>query len=172
MNPTSKKLISVFLVFSLMMLSVKLYANERRGARLIITKLDGQQIEGELIAVKTNSLLLVNRDGKEETIDISDIKAIRVVKESRGGRLVLIGLLTGCVGGAVCGCLYQGIPGYKTLYVVGFSYTLGILGMIVGGYAGEIKGTDKKIRIQGMTELHIHETLNYLRKKARIRDYK
>ena len=168
-----KKFTALLLVFSLMMLSVNLYAKERCGAKLIITKLDGQQIEGELIAVKTNSLLLLNRDGKEETIDISDIKAIRVVKESRGGRLALIGLLTGCVVGAVYGSLYQGLPDYgASFYVPIFTFSLGILGMIVGGYAGEIKGTDKKIRIQGMTELHINETLNYLRKKARIRDYK
>lgn len=173
MNPTGKKLISVFLVFSLMMLSVNLYARERRGARLIITKLDGKQTEGELIAAKQNSLLLLNTAGKEEAIDISEIKAIRVVKKSRGGRLALIGLLTGCVGGVVYGSLYQGLPGYgASFYVPIFTFYLGLLGMIVGGFAGEIKGTDKKIRIQGMTELHINETLNYLRKKARIRNYR
>ena len=57
MNPTSKKFISLFLIFSLMMLSTNLYAKERRGAKLIVTKKDGQQIRGELITVKPNSLL-------------------------------------------------------------------------------------------------------------------
>ena len=60
MNPTGKKFISLFLIFSLMMLSANLYAKERRGAKLIITKKDGQRIEGELIAVKPNSLLLLD----------------------------------------------------------------------------------------------------------------
>ena len=48
MNLKSKKLLSLFLIFSLVMLSTNLYAKERRGAKLIVTKNDGQQIEGEL----------------------------------------------------------------------------------------------------------------------------
>ena len=45
MNPTGKKFISLFLVFSLMMLSVNLYAKKRRGAKLIITKKDEQRLQ-------------------------------------------------------------------------------------------------------------------------------
>ena len=150
-----------------MMLSVNLYAKERRGAKLIVTKKNGQQVKGELISVKQNSLLLLNTDGKDESIDISDIKAIRVVKESRGKRLGLIGFLIGCVGGAVYGGLYREFPGYV---VSGIAF--GALGMIVGGYVGEITGIDKKIQIEGMTDSEINKTLDYLRKKARIRDYK
>ena len=69
MNPTSKKFLSLFLIFSLMMLSVNLYAKERRGAKLIITKKDGQLIEGELITVKPSSLLLLNTEGKSLSFD-------------------------------------------------------------------------------------------------------
>jgi len=47
-----KKFLALFLIFSLIILSVNLYAKERRGAKLLITKKDGQQIRGELIAVK------------------------------------------------------------------------------------------------------------------------
>jgi len=70
----NKKLISLFLIFSLMMLSASLYAKERRGAKLIITKTDGQQIKGELITVKPKSLLLLNTDGKDVSVGIADIK--------------------------------------------------------------------------------------------------
>ena len=84
MNPAGKKFISLFLVFSLVMLSVNLYAKERRGAKLIITKKDGQQIEGELITVKKDSLLiLIKWSGRDESIDIADIKVIRIVKKSK-----------------------------------------------------------------------------------------
>ena len=163
---------ALFLVFSLLMLYVSLEAKERRGAKLIITKLNGRQMEGELITVKHNSLLLLNTEGEDESIDISDIKVIRVVKESTGERLALFGLSIGCVGGAVYGSLYQGFPGYRTLYVVGFSFTFGVLGMIVGGYAGKMTGKDKTIQIEGMTDLEIQETLDKLCKKVRFRDYK
>ena len=66
MNLTSKKFISLFLVFSIMMLSVNLYA-KKLGAELIITKKDGQQIEGKLITVKPNSLLLLNNEGMNDS---------------------------------------------------------------------------------------------------------
>jgi len=75
-----KKFIALFLAFSLMMLSVNLYSKERRGAELIITKKDGQQIKGELITVKPNSLLLLDTEGKDVSVDIVDIRIIRIVK--------------------------------------------------------------------------------------------
>jgi len=44
--------------------------------------------------------------------------------------------------------------------------------MMIGGIFGGVVGTDKKIRIEGMTDSEINEVLEKLRKKARIRDYK
>ncbi len=78
-----KKFISLFLVFSLVMLSVNLYAKERRGAKLIITKKNGQQVKGELITVKPNSLLLLDTEGKDVSVGIADIKVIKIVKKSQ-----------------------------------------------------------------------------------------
>ena len=60
------KLVSLFLVFFLLTLSGNLYAKERRGAKLQITKKNGIQIAGELITVKPNSLLLLDTEGKDE----------------------------------------------------------------------------------------------------------
>ncbi len=68
-----KKFISLFLVFSILTLSIPLTAKERKGADLIIQKIDGQQVRGEFIAVKENSLLLLDRDtGADVTVDIED----------------------------------------------------------------------------------------------------
>jgi len=78
-----KKFIALFLVFSLMMLSVNLYAKERRGAKVVITKTNGQQIRGELITVKPNSLLLLDTEGKDVSVGIGDIKVITIVKKSK-----------------------------------------------------------------------------------------
>ncbi len=173
MNPAGKKFLSLFLVFSSMMLSVNLDAKERQGAKLIITKKSGQKIDGELITVKPNSLLLLDKEGKDVSVDVGDIKVIRVVKKFSGRRLPLIGLLIGCVGGAVYGLLYKGLPGYgASFHVPIFSFSLGILGMIVGGYAEVIIGEDKTIQIEGMSDSAIQEFLDKLRKKARVRDYR
>jgi len=95
MNPISKKFIALFLVFSLVMLSANLYAEERRGAKLIVTKKDGWQIEGELITVKPNSLLLLDMEGKDVSVGIKDIKVIRIVKKSKALLGAGIGLSDG-----------------------------------------------------------------------------
>ena len=52
-----KKFTALCLILSLVMLYANLDAKERRGAKLIVTKTDGQKIRGELITVKPNSLL-------------------------------------------------------------------------------------------------------------------
>ncbi len=89
MNPTGKKFLSLFLVFSLMMLSVNLYAKEKRGAKLIVRKKEGQRIEGELITVKPTSLLLLNTDGKDESVSAEEIRIIRIVKNPQKNRRFL-----------------------------------------------------------------------------------
>ncbi len=48
----------------------------------------------------------------------------------------------------------------------------GCIGALIGGIVGAGYGIDKTIQIEGMTDLEIEESLEKLRKKARIRDYK
>ncbi len=175
MNPISKKLISLFLVFSLMMLSANLYAKERRGAKLIITKKNGYQTEGELIAVKPNSLLLLSITGRDMSVDITDIKVIRVVKKSKAYLGAGLGLII--LGGGTA--LFVETFGRNSWeppdlhkFAVGFGAIGAIVGLVIGGITGELLGTDKTIQIEGMSDLKIQEALDKLRKKARIRDYK
>jgi hypothetical protein len=156
-----KKFTALFLVFSLIMLSVNLYAKERRGAKLIVIKKDGKQIEGELITVKPTSLLLLNKEGKDESVDVEEIKVIRVLKKLG----VAWGALVGTMGGV----------GFVALRVLGpFSGWQHVaVWTIAGAIVGALyKGVIKKIKIEGMTDSEIQEALGYLRKKARIRDYK
>ena len=171
MNPTSKKFISLFLIFSLVMLSVNLYAKERRGAILIIAKKYGL-IEGELIAVKENSLLLLDTQGKDVSVDIKDIKVIIIRKKSGAGTGVLLG---GSVGALIGLGVYREPTGFGAgidlgpwLTALGFGIVGGLIGLVIGGVAG----TDKTIQIEGMTDSELHAIMYKLRKKARIRDYK
>jgi hypothetical protein len=159
MNPKMKKLISLFLVFSLLALSANLYAKERRGAKLIITKTDGQQIRGELITVKPSSLLLLSITGRDVSVDIADIKVIKIVKKSKALLGACIGLLAGIVAAKI---------GKYLIFAVIYPST----GMITGGLWGGYIGRDKTIQIEGMTDSEIRETMDKLRKKARIRDYR
>lgn len=188
MNPTSKKLISLFLVFSLVMLSVHLYAKERRGAKLLITKKDGQQIKGELITVKPNSLLLLDTEGKDVSVDIEEIKVIRIVKKSKA----LLGIGTGLLGGAGSGAVIGAslwVLGLPVMAIFGeagieswkddfqdFLWNGALIGagvwVLLGAITGALLGTDKTIHFEGMTDSEISEALDKLRKKARIPDYK
>jgi hypothetical protein len=69
-----KKFTDLFLVFCILALSGNLFAKERKGADLIIQKKEGQQVRGELIAVKENSLLLLEREsGADMPVDIGDV---------------------------------------------------------------------------------------------------
>ncbi len=173
MNPTGKKFISLFLIFSLVMISVNLYAKERRGAKLIITKKDGQQVEGELITVKPNSLLLLNTEGKDMSIDIADIKVIRIVKKSKALLGAGLGLIILGGGTASYIAIFGEWEGSDVLDVAIFGGAIGAAaGLLIGGVTGALLGTDKKIQIEGMTDSEIKEAMDKLRKKARIRDYR
>ena len=169
MSLKSKKFVSLLLIFSLMMFSVNLYAKERRGAKLIVTKKDGQLIEGELITVKPNSLLLLDTEGKDVSVVIADIKVIRVVKKSKA----LLGAGIGLLGGALIGRSFvdeaEDTSGLDSLAAF---FSGGIIGGAIGLLTGASVGKDKTIQIEGMTDSEIQETLDKLRKKARIRDYK
>ncbi len=169
MNPTGKKFTALFLVLSLMMLSVNLYAKERRGAKLLITKKDGQQIEGELITVKPTSLLLLNTDGKDVSVGIADIKVIRVVKKSGAGIGAGIGFVIGAGFVTILNLSLAEYDRISWFYVPLVGAICSLPGLVIGAI---IVGKDKTIQIEGMTDSEIQETLDKLRKKARIRDYK
>src|SRR4030042_1573015 len=91
--------IAVALVISLLALPAGLSAKERRGADLIVTRLDGSKARGELIAVKQDTLLLFS-PGTDLTIPLADIKAVQIVRKSRAGKGALYGFRAGAVGGA------------------------------------------------------------------------
>jgi hypothetical protein len=181
MKAKGKKLLSLFLVFSLVLLSVNLYAKERRGAKLIITKKNGFQTEGELITVKPNSLLLLNTEGRDISVGIADIRVIKIVKKSQAWVGALSGFLMGGALGASLGISYAEkekskpyfMAGYMADWaILGYGLGLGAIGALLGGLIGASVGTDKTIQIEGMSDSEIREALNKLRKKARIRDYR
>lgn len=173
MNLKSKKLLSLFLVFSLVVLSGNLYA-KKRGAELTIIKKDGHLIRGELIAVKEHSLLLLS--ATDISIDIGDIKVIEIEKKSKLGKGALYGLLICGGGGALLGGIAGAVEEEHDVSILGgaligtlfFAPAGALLGAIIGLVA---TGADETIQIEGMSDLEIREALNKLRKKARIRNF-
>jgi len=188
------KFILLFLIFSLLMINCatlsrleeKREKRKKHGANLIIQKINGQQVSGELITVKPSSLLLLNTEGKDVSVDIEDIRAIKIVKRSKFLKGARPGALIGVTAGILTGIkisqeetelnivtfyLMPFIEMSKAIapFVYGFVYMT--IGALIGGIVGMAVG-DKTIQIEGMTDMEIKEALDKLRKKARIRDYK
>jgi hypothetical protein len=202
MNPNCRKFMSLFLVFSLLTINCaylnrveeKRERKSRKGARLVIEKMDGQQITGELIAVKKKTLLLI--DSKAEidiSIDVRKIKFIKVRRKSKVLKGMGIGLSVGGVSGMLIGATKnidgddEKIPFFLKI-IFPFLFFIpnperarnSVSGFLIGGGAGLLAGTilgvvaekNSHIQIEGMSDLKIQETLDKLRKKARVRDYK
>ena len=192
MNLQSKKFVALFLVLSLITINCSTLktlerkrktAKREHGSLLMITKKDSGQIIGELVAVKANrkSLLLLGSESKVDvSVDIKDIKAIRIVKESKAASVASVGFLAGAVLGAIGGKM-MGIEiisfnggedeGEGSRVVMG-ALIGGCIGALIGGIVGAGYGIDKTIRIEGKSDLEIEKILEKLCKKARIPNYK
>jgi len=167
------KQVAAVAVFLILVCPGALSARERRGANLDITLKDGHHVMGELIAVKPDSLLLLNLAGYDRSIDLVAIKSIRIVKESKAGPGALYGFLAGALGGAVAGYSYgKGQDHYPEMYAFLGGLVFGAAGGLIGLALGDLSGSDETIELEGKSESAIKSNLAGLRGKARIRDYK
>jgi hypothetical protein len=170
-----KNAISLFLVLSILLLSGNTFAKDREGADVIIQKKDESQIRGELIAVKEDSLFLIDRElGTDVSADIGDIQVIKIVRRSRA----LVGGIAGLSLGGVIGFLIGYPKGKKSGFVYRKPEAGGIGAAIGGGLCalvgvgiGAAVGADKTIKFEGKSDAEIQEILDKLRKKARVKNY-
>ena len=162
-----KKLIALFLVFSLLALSGNLYA-KKKVAEIKVQKKDGWQIRGELIAVKVNSLLLLSESGADVSVYIKEVNVIKIIKKPKTSYGAGLGIIAGVGAGALIG--YR--VGYRTERgTVWRGVTGGLAGAIIGSFIGAEIGKDKTIQIEGKSDSEIKEALEKLRKKARVTNF-
>jgi hypothetical protein len=107
------------------------------------------------------------------SIEIRDIRTIRIIKKSKAGLGYIIGGTIG-IGIGVLVALSPSSGGDYSVFWTGLllGSLLSIPTSILGGAIGAIAGIDETIQIEGMTDLQIKWAMDKLRKKARIRDYK
>jgi len=166
-----KKLTILTIVFLLLFPYGNLFA-KKKGAKLEIWGKGGRFIRGELIAVKQNSLVMME-SGTDVSIDIDNIKAIEIEKKSKAG----LGLILGGFTGALIGRATYTKPKNTGLFTPDFGpgvNTLagGILGGLIGLAIGAAAGSDETIQIEGKSDSEIKEVLKKLRSKARIPEYR
>ena len=183
-----KKFIALFLVVSILTLSMPLTAKERKGADVIIQKTDGTQAIGELIAVKQNSLLLLDSEsGADVSVDIEDIRVVKIVKKSKAWTVAKWGLLVGGIGGALAFAGTRAAVDDNEILIplaisVGSVALIGgiVGGAIIGGLIGAGSGKDETIIIPEETSYVIRRgkrirmldiVLEKLRKKAKVKNF-
>jgi len=167
-----KKLLILALICTLVF-PLSLTAKDKRGADLLIEKLDGTQVRGELITVKESALLMLSDSGADVSVDVRDIKVIRVIKKSKALQGAGYGFLISAA--SFSALAWASDEEYFTDPEGGgplvLALVFGIPGLLAGAVVGEIMGTDKTIRIEGESDSEIQASLEYLRKKARIPEY-
>jgi len=159
--------------------SGNLAAKERRGAELIVQTQNGQGVGGELIAVKQNSLLLLDsRSGADVSVDIADIVLVQIVKKSKAGQGALFGFLAGAGLGAIVVAAgkakqeedpWQNF--WESTFDVGAFVFLVLTGTIVGLTIGAICGKDQTIKFEGKSPEEFKSILAKLKKRARIPNF-
>jgi hypothetical protein len=148
-------------------------ARARRGATVVITTKAGSQISGELIAVKRDSLLILDRSGTDRSLDLTDLRSVKVFRRSKGGVGGLLGLVAGAAGGYLGGFASAAASGAcpdceAPLSGYLFGVIGGVLGLGVGAMIGEAAGGDVVISLQGQPEPSLQTRLRTLRKYARV----
>jgi hypothetical protein len=177
-----KKLISLLLIMSFLGLhcakyergeGINLEPNQNPGIKLAVQKTDGQFIEGELITVRENLLLLKeSRSGADYTIAVSDIKIITVM-EYNVGKGALYGFSLAAAGGGLWGLLLDPEETEMTRVsnVIFGVIVFGAMGALAGAIVGSFFNKSKTIQIEGKSEAEIKEISEDLRKKTRVPEY-
>jgi len=163
------KLIASALIISFLVLPAGLSAKERRGAELVVTRLDGSQLSGELIAVKRDSLLLLS-NGRDESIDLPEIESVRLARKSRSGKGALYGFAYGAGSGAILGLILP-TPIFeedKALAMLAFGACLGAIGALSGLIVGSVVGLDSSFTVAGKSEEVVNKYWDKLRAHARV----
>ena len=177
----AKKLVAVALtvfVASLALLCPDLVAKEKRGSKLEVTCREGRRVSrrvvGELIAVKTDSLLLVQEYSEFDlSIAIADITRIKVIKKPSarkwGTYMSLLGLCGGVLRGYSLRDDTEELWPLASIYL-GAGFAVG--GFAVGALAGHLASKGETFEFEGRSESEIKGMLDRLRKMARVRDYR
>lgn len=135
------------------------------GAIIDVSLRDGRTLTGELIAVRSGSLFILDQAGKDQTLALSNSTAVRVRNRSRvflrAGNGFMIGFAAGVVGGFVLAPREYKGQASGVLGVIGAG-----AGIIVGGLSG-IPAPGKTLAI-GRDAVSVDSVAEQLRAVARF----
>jgi hypothetical protein len=175
----------VFVLILILLFPSPTFTKERRGIKLQIQKKDGEFLAGELIAVKEESLLLIDSDTDADvTVALDDIEVIEIFKKNNlllgAGIGMVFGVAVGTASGFILGDddprsgIEQGDFKSRTASEKALvnSILFGLIGLIGGGIVGADTGKTKTIYFSELTPEEKAETLKNLSSKALVRNSK
>ncbi len=169
MTPRVRRSIASVLALVVISLPGAVRARERRGADVVVIRKNRIQVSGELIAVKQDSLLLLNRVAQDVSIKFVDVSAIRVFKKSHASTGFLIGFLVGGAAGAAWGySRNSGDPGDQKMAAGAGVLLFGGLAGVLGVAIGEAAGRDETIIFDGLSESEAKKAKSRLRSMAKV----
>ena len=154
-------------------------ADKARGAGArVSTRAGAEIIEGELIGVRSDAIIIGDPGGGTRTIETEDIRLLTVVRK----RSALGGIIIGGLIGTAAGMLFwkpidedndsEPIPGLKAAFgnIIKLSLGFGV-GVGVGGTIAKASNKDKTYDLSKMDPPQRSNLLITLRKQARMPSY-
>lgn len=148
------------------------------GAELHLFMKNGHELAGELIGVKENCLILC-QSGIDFSVDIKELKMLKVVKKAHVAQGALMGLVIGAVAGGVGEAVYlsggsddEWANFHRIILTIIASAAGGGIGLLTGAVVGSLRGIDETIQVEGKPEAEIEKILLRLRRIARMPEYR
>ena len=141
-----------------------LSAKGRRGALIILTKVDGAQVKGELFLVKPDSLVVLRR-GAALTIPRGMVHSVSIRRRSGLARGALSGFVTGAMLGIFEGITYDDHSHASPAVPVGA--VGGGLGLVIGMVCSRREKVESVVLLAGLAGPAADENWNALRAHSR-----
>lgn len=166
MDHTAGKFIAVVLMAGLLGLPAGLSAKTRRGALVILTKVDGAAVKGELVSVKSDSLLLL-KSGDALTIPRGRVHSVTIMRRSRMASSALAGFTFGALAGVSWGIGYGDSHAHGLPPSVKAGAFAGGLGLVIGIGVSRREKVESFIPFAGLTGPGADENWDRLRAYSR-----
>jgi predicted membrane protein len=154
---------TVIFVLAITLAGLPLPAGERRGSDVVVVLIDGSKVKGELLAVKTDALLIYDKNSFQgKSIDLGQIAKVKVLRTFWG----LTGMVFGLgVGVGIARLTYD----ESEFYVHQMRTSLIIMAFctLAGGIFGAVKSAPTKITLIGESSLNVQQNLEKLKRHAR-----
>lgn len=149
-----------------------LTAKERRGSTVRVTLKSGAHAQGELIAVRQDSLLILDGSGQETSFDVGEVLSLRVTRRKKGFPAGFAGFVAGAAIGYTAGANPHGWPhddDTRVLNGVGLGLLCGVIGAVTGSIVEREarRNATSYILLEGMSDQQVKETLARLDTHAR-----